>query len=181
MCEYELYHHGVKGMKWGVRKARTKETELGRKKAAYKKAKKEYNKSFNKAYNRAIGAYSPFKKHRENNDKRWADAAKKGEKLNKAKSEYKTAKKEFNKNTTVGQKIGATFRTDSAKTANKLAIKATKAAIKVSRWSLTDDLFFGGAGKEAVKATGRAATTAVLMAMGHHDIKWYDKYGRRVG
>lgn len=88
----ELYHYGVKGMKWGVRKAQP-QSYLDRKKSAYKTAKKEYNKSFNKAYNRAAAAYSPFKKHRQANDARWEDAANKAESLNKAKSDYKSAKK----------------------------------------------------------------------------------------
>lgn len=87
----ELYHYGVKGMKWGVRKARP-QTDLDRKRAAYKTAKKDYNKSFSKAYNRAAAGYSPFKKHRQANDARWEDAANKAESLNKAKSEYKKAK-----------------------------------------------------------------------------------------
>ena len=83
----ELYHYGVVGMKWGVRRS------LASKKASYKKAKKEYNKSFNKAYDKAIAGYSPIKKHRQANDERWNDAANKAEQLRKAKSEYKTAKK----------------------------------------------------------------------------------------
>lgn len=38
----ELYHYGVLGMKWGVRKALKGNSE-------YKKAKKQYNKDFNEA------------------------------------------------------------------------------------------------------------------------------------
>ena len=85
----ELYHYGVKGMKWGVKR------NLDQKKAAYKKAKKEYSKAFDKAYDRSIAAYSPFKKHRQANDDRWNEAANKAEKLKKAKAEYKTAKSAF--------------------------------------------------------------------------------------
>lgn len=50
---YELYHHGVKGMKWGVRR------KLQDKKAAKKlaKAQKEWDdnveKNWHKAYNKA--------------------------------------------------------------------------------------------------------------------------------
>lgn len=86
----ELYHHGVKGMKWGVRKKRISDVDVA--KSSYRSAKKAYNKSFNKAYNRAVAAYSPFKKHRQANDARWEDAANKAEALNKAKSTYKKVK-----------------------------------------------------------------------------------------
>lgn len=86
----ELYHHGVKGMRWGVRKKTDSNVASAR--AAYKTAKKEYNKSFNKAYNRSIAAYSPIKKHRQANDARWDDAFNKADALNKAQNAYKKAK-----------------------------------------------------------------------------------------
>jgi hypothetical protein len=102
----QLYHHGIKGMKWGRRRWQNADgslTPAGEKrynsagdvkstKAAYKQANKEYNKSFNKAYNRASAAYSPFKKHREANDKRWEDVYDKAGQLREAKTAYKDAK-----------------------------------------------------------------------------------------
>lgn len=103
----ELMHYGVKGMKWGVRRFENKNgtlTPAGKrrysddvyeKKAAYKQAKKDYNKSFNKAYNKSVAAYSPIKKHRKANDERWDDAFKKAESANKAKADYKKAKKDY--------------------------------------------------------------------------------------
>lgn len=111
----ELYHHGIKGMKWGRRRWQTKDgslTPAGRqrysdvdaKRAAMKTAKKEYNKSFNKAYNRSIAAYSPIKKHREANDARWVDAANKAKVYDKAKKEYKEAKKQEKANRTPEEK-----------------------------------------------------------------------------
>ena len=85
----ELYHHGVKGMKWGHRKAPS-EVAIARK--AYKKANKEYNRAFNKAYNRSSAALSSFKKHRQANDARWEDVVNKAEASNKAKNTLKKAK-----------------------------------------------------------------------------------------
>ena len=114
MSEYriingELYHHGIKGQKWGQRRFQNKDgswTPAGRqryseggqadlkaKKKAMKTAKKEYSKSFDKAYNKAIAGYSPIKKHREANDRRWEDAANKADAYNAAKKDYKLAKK----------------------------------------------------------------------------------------
>lgn len=111
----ELYHYGVKGMKWGVRK-KYDYTDVDRKRDTMKTAKKAYNKSFSKAYNRAIGAYSPIKKHREANNRRWEDAANKAVTYEKARTAYKTAKKaqnkairektqELNKNASLGEKL----------------------------------------------------------------------------
>lgn len=120
MSEYilvdgELYHYGVKGMKWGRRK-RYNYTDVDRKRDAMKSAKKDYNRSFNKAYNRAVAAYSPIKKHREANDRRWEDAYNKGQAYDKARTAYKSAKKaqnkairektrELNKNASFGEKL----------------------------------------------------------------------------
>lgn len=84
----ELMHYGVKGMRWGHRKA----PEVVAARQAYKKANREYSKSFNKAYNRAHQAYSFSKKKREANEARWNDAWEKGQAANAAKKAYKQAK-----------------------------------------------------------------------------------------
>lgn len=90
-----LAHHGVKGMKWGVRRA--KDPVLVEKKAAYKQAKKEYDESYSKAYKYSsrhpVGQWASKKKSAEA-DRRWKDAIDKAGKLNTAKSEYKQAKKD---------------------------------------------------------------------------------------
>lgn len=115
---YEMYednnylaHYGVKGMKWGVRRA--KDPVLGEKKAAYKQAKKDYNKSYSEAYKYSsrhpVGQWASKKKSAEA-DRRWEDAIDKAGKLNTAKSEYKQAKKDAR-------------NTPEAKAARKKALK----------------------------------------------------------
>ena len=90
--ESELYHHGVKGMKWGHRKNYASDSVKSAR-SQYKSAKKAYNKSFNKAYNRGLAVISPFKKSRQANDARWEKAIKDADNLNEAKAKLKNAKK----------------------------------------------------------------------------------------
>ena len=99
-------------------------------------------------------------------------------KQNKARAEKYLADKEAKK----------ADRTVSDKTKQRVAktvAKGAEVASKLMMASAVDDIFYGGAGKkiakEAVIQTGRAAVTAYTMARGGYDIKWYDKYGRRVG
>lgn len=167
----ELYHYGVKGMKWGVRKFQQKSQELDAKKVAYKKAKKAYSKSFDKAHARAIGAYSPIKKHRQNAEKRWKDAATKAKQLEAAEKEYKTAKKEFNKNTTVGQKIGRgvsavskvltrvakdTMTVGQVSERNKHAVDAAQSVLKGDFGSAAISSVYANAANERAKAWSRS-------------------------
>ena len=134
--EYELYHHGVKGMKWGVRKKTDSNVSSAR--SAYKTAKKEYNKSFNRAYNRAAAAYSPIKKHRQANDARWQDAANKAEALNKAKTTYKKAKATAEAKAKAERaltKIERQKQKEFVKTRSKEILKGESALAKI--WDVT--------------------------------------------
>lgn len=120
----ELYHHGIKGMKWGRRRWQNKDgslTPAGEKrynqdtaegrmhlaKDKYKQANKEFNRSYDKAYNKSIAAYSPIKKHREANDRRWDDAWEKGKAAKAAREEYKQAKKEYKAERKEAKKVKA--------------------------------------------------------------------------
>lgn len=66
--------------------------EVASKKQAYQDAKKAYSQAYNKADSRRLAAFSPSKKQRDASTKLWEDAYDKAEALNKAQSEYRTAK-----------------------------------------------------------------------------------------
>lgn len=108
----ELYHHGIKGMKWGQRRWQNSDgtfNEAGKAryfgansdhrpdsvkeaKQKYKAARKEYNKAFNNAY-RHNHPYSFSKKKRLESNARWDEAGEKAEAVRDAKKAYKQAKK----------------------------------------------------------------------------------------
>lgn len=178
MDNYELYlqHHGVKGMKWGVRKKDKVSNEV--KKENWKKvdsAKKNRNVAKVRK-NDTADAYRRASKSYWSSDQGKAIRAKEAE---NAKEAYKQAKKDHR------DAFKTAAKADPSGAAKRAVVDGAKAAsnavAKVAMWKITDDIFFGGAQQKVIKTAGRAATTAVLMAMGHHDIKWYDKQGRRVG
>jgi hypothetical protein len=159
MYEYELYHHGVKGMKWGVRKKDRKNPnrmtrkqalaaydDMDRKKEQYKIAKSDYNQSFNRAYNSGRGLNMFSKTKRLASDERWEDVNKKAEAVRTAKKDYKTAKKNIRENATVGQKM------------ERGSKKAAAALGVIGSLYLADQMYTGGAGS---KALGRAASSGM--------------------
>lgn len=111
----ELYHHGIKGQKWGVRryqnadgsltnagKRRYGSTEAFEAHQKYKAANKAYNKSFDKAY-WLNAPYSMSKKRREASKKRWEDVYDKLTDLDSAKKEYRTEKGKSDLKKTLGK------------------------------------------------------------------------------
>ena len=81
----ELYHYGIKGMKWGVRK----DPGVVSARQNYKQAKKAYNKAFNKWYWRMPGVTA---KKRHENQYKYADALSKAGDLGVAKGKLIEAK-----------------------------------------------------------------------------------------
>ena len=145
----ELYHYGVKGMKWGVRQAQEAGRELDRKKREYKRAKFARNVSLIRGESGESIGY-------------------KTDKRNIAKYEYKQAKREFNdyaptrvkaergaKNAAVAlAKIGALYAVDK-----KYLGGVGTASAKI-------------AAESAVKVIGMTAITAYTIARGGSNIKW---------
>jgi hypothetical protein len=162
----ELYHYGVKGMKWGHRKARPRSELTDKQIKKYAKkgyAKDAYNSNktvAGKAYDRFTGA------HKINADMKYGMSSKA---QNKDRAEQYLRDKE-KKNTN---------KKDTAKKAAvKTVAKGANVATKLLTASVLDDIFYGGAGKKIAKTaviqTGRAAVTAYTMARGGYDIRWYD-------
>lgn len=147
--ETELCHYGVKGMKWGVRQAREAGRELDRKKRSYKQAKRARNMSVLR------GESGVSVGHKTDN-------------YNRAKNEYRLAKKEYNQNAPVAAKI------------YRGSMKTTVALGKIGALYAVDQKVFGGAGthaariatEAAVKVLGTTALTAFALARGDTNIKW---------
>ena len=128
MYENELYHHGVKGMRWGHRKSQPVSGSRGRMqsaKADYKSAKKTYNKSFNKAYrNSQLHPVTQFatKKGRAKSDALWNQANTDAKRVNSTKSKYKQEKKAYKQTDEYKAKRAKYIKTGAAVAGTALAV-----------------------------------------------------------
>ena len=106
----ELYHHGIKGQKWGIRRYQNEDgslTDAGKKrygpsgqqyleaKAARREANREYDKAYNKAYSKNYQAYSFNKAKRDAKQKDWENALDKAAAWREANVKYKSAKEKM--------------------------------------------------------------------------------------
>ena len=151
-----LLHYGVKGMKWGVRKARQEYRKLDTLKGQYKHAKKAYDRSWNYAVN-TPGANSSNRVKRAQADARWDDAKRDAARVKQAKADYKEQKKSVRKNAPIAAKL------------ERGAKAVGRGMAAVGGLYVADQLYFGGAGTRAAKAaasTGaKAAKAAVSTAL----------------
>ena len=158
MRQDELMHYGVKGMRWGHRKALPVSSQRARYDAAkqqYKADRKAYSKSYDKAYSYSsrhpISQYVGKKQKAESN-RLWKDVDNKATQAIKSKSAMKKAKnerkqaikstyKEIQKNSTFGEKFNynnatrkkaAKYVVDNNMSISDAKKKANKEAIRNS-------------------------------------------------
>lgn len=150
MKSTELKHYGVKGMKWGVRKARDEYKKLDTLKGQYRHAKKAYDRSWDYAYKNNRPSSSRVK--RAQNDARWADAQRDAERVKKTKAAYKEQKKAVRANAPITAKL------------ERGAKAVGRGMGVVGGMYITDQVYFGGAGAKMAKtAVSKAYNTLVDM------------------
>ena len=146
---FELKHYGVKGMKWGVRKARKEYADLDRAKGIYKNAKKSYNRQVGYAGSKAKG-FSLSRAKRAEKDAAWNDVKAHKDRLDKTKEQYKTQKKAVRENAPIAAKLERGGK----------AVGMCLAA--VGGMYLTDQVYFGGAGSRIAKSAATKAYNAIM-------------------
>ena len=144
----ELYHYGVKGMKWGIRRDR--------------KPSSSYNKNYTEKQRKSDRTF-----YGQGAEKRINKRLNKGHGLKSARhiEVQRRDKREARKKT-------------AKKIARKGLRAAGRALTTIGSMLITDQVTTGGAGRKAVgtmaKAAGRAAVSAYMRRHGHENIRWYN-------
>ena len=158
--EFELQHYGVKGMKWGHRKAREEYAKLDKAGREYRRAGRMYRRAAKTALkNDVLTVGNAFAA------RKLKDIYKK--EYNDAKKAYKEQKKNVRANTTAGQK----------------AARAVTSALRAAgSLYVADVMLTGGAVTRATVKVGKAAVKSTLNKVGDQmfDYTLLDKDGRPI-
>ena len=188
--ENELYHYGVPGMKWGVRRAgmnpavSASRQRMMSAKANYKAAKKGYNKAFNSAYGYSrrhwIGSNVKRSKHYGESNRRFVEAMNAANKQNAAKSKYKQAKKDYKAEKKAARNTPEAIarRKKAAKVGAAVAATGLAAygaykinkGVKNKHFELAEQRALDSAFKQE-----RDAWNRINQSKGPHDSKLYDR------
>lgn len=161
----ELYHHGVKGMKWGVRRYEKKASKARAKAKEYKMYSDDYDP---KNYTVKL------------KDKERTKLQANSDKYRKmANAENRKARSLEAKAKAAAEKASQPMTKERAKKAAAKGAKTAAATLRtIGMLAVADQLATGGLGRKVVgatvKHTGRAVVSAWVYANGGRDIRWYD-------
>lgn len=148
--DFPLQHHGVKGMKWGVRKARQEYKKLDQAKGEYKHAKKAYDRSFGYYYKNSKQGLSLNRVKRVQNTERLKDSVRDAKRVEQTKKAYKEQKKEVRKNAPVAAKL------------ERGAKAVGRGLAVVGGMAVVDHVYFNGAGRKMAKSAVTKAYNTVM-------------------
>lgn len=183
----ELYHHGVKGMKWGVRHDRKKSGGIsGRIRSMQTNNAKNISEISSKQ-KQVRSELSELKRYDKNpsslGKSKISTIIRRNQikslertqaKLKSNKQEHLSALKELNaiekyqQNKSPKSKNAITSKQSMQKAINK----GMEFYQKMQLHSLADDIFYNSAGKKTVNAAGRAATETYMRRRGRTNISW---------
>lgn len=156
-----LYHYGVKGMKWGVRRATPKSDLRNRYESARadkKAANKAYSRSFNTAYNRSSNPIplALTKKGRAKTDEAWKKAYDDAETAQKANDTYKAVKKERK------QALKSAYKNvnDNTSAAEKALVLNKNSRKAIAKYMVDNDMSMSDAKK---KVTNEAIKESAIL------------------
>ena len=167
--ENELYHYGVKGMRWGVRRNRPTSSTYNKvqsAKAAKKQAKKQYSKDYNsaRAYStRHLITQFTGGKNQKEADRRWNKAIDSASTLNAATKDYRAAKKE--RKTAIKE---TTKKLNSEATRGEKLTYSDAVRKKAAKYIVDNDMSVAEATK---KAKGDAWRNSAMMVGAYAGVK----------